>query len=147
MVSGVAPGAKIIPIRTGVSVITLISSFNLANAIEYAADRGAHIVSISMGGIFNWRLRQAVLFGHSIGVQVALEFHRRHASRVKGLVLICGSYGNPLDTFHDSTVLKRLFPLLRRFPKLAEGAYTLVVKVPGNDAVDKAKVTRTFRVK
>ena len=43
-VSGVAPGAKIIPIRTGVSVITLISSFNLANAIEYAADRGAHIV-------------------------------------------------------------------------------------------------------
>ncbi|SEM14959.1 Pimeloyl-ACP methyl ester carboxylesterase [Stigmatella aurantiaca] len=59
-------------------------------------------------------LRQAVLFGHSIGVQVALEFHRRHARRVKGLVLICGSYGNPLDTFHDSTVLKRLFPLLRR---------------------------------
>ena len=61
-VSGVAPGAKIIPIRTGVSVITRISSLNLANAIEYAADRGAHIVSISMGGFSNWRLRQAVLY-------------------------------------------------------------------------------------
>ncbi|MDC0707195.1 alpha/beta hydrolase [Stigmatella sp. ncwal1] len=59
-------------------------------------------------------IQQAVLFGHSIGVQVALEFHRRHARRVKGLVLICGSYGTPLDTFHDSTLLKRLFPLLRR---------------------------------
>ena len=69
-VSGVAPGAKIIPIRTGVSVITLISSFNLANAIEYAADHGAHIVSISMGGIFNWRLRQAVLYAQRRGVIV-----------------------------------------------------------------------------
>ncbi|WP_408890165.1 alpha/beta fold hydrolase [Myxococcus faecalis] len=59
-------------------------------------------------------MEKAVLFGHSMGVQVALEFHRRYASRVAGLVLICGSYGNPLDTFHDSNVLKKLFPSLRR---------------------------------
>ncbi|MCP3060093.1 alpha/beta hydrolase [Myxococcus sp. K38C18041901] len=59
-------------------------------------------------------MERAVLFGHSMGVQVALEFHRRYASRVAGLVLICGSYGNPLDTFHDSDVLKKLFPALRR---------------------------------
>jgi pimeloyl-ACP methyl ester carboxylesterase len=57
--------------------------------------------------------KQGVIFGHSMGVQVALEFHRRYAHRVRGLVLICGSYGNPLDTFHDSTYLKRIFPLLR----------------------------------
>ncbi|AKF81978.1 alpha/beta hydrolase [Myxococcus fulvus 124B02] len=59
-------------------------------------------------------MEKAVLFGHSMGVQVALEFHRRYASRVAGLVLLCGSYGNPLDTFHDSNVLKKLFPSLRR---------------------------------
>jgi pimeloyl-ACP methyl ester carboxylesterase len=59
-------------------------------------------------------MERAVLFGHSMGVQVALEFQRRYASRVCGLVLLCGSYGNPLDTFHDSTALKRLFPLIRR---------------------------------
>ncbi|HZI15873.1 MAG TPA: alpha/beta hydrolase [Myxococcus sp.] len=59
-------------------------------------------------------LEKAVVFGHSMGVQVALEFHRRYASRVRGLVLLCGSYGNPLDTFHDSNVLKRLFPLIRQ---------------------------------
>src|SRR5215218_2180122 len=51
-------------------------------------------------------LERAVLFGHSMGVQVVLEFHRRHPERVAGLVLVCGSYGNPLDTFHDSTYLK-----------------------------------------
>lgn len=65
-------------------------------------------------------MQDAVVFGHSMGVQVALEFHRRMSNRVKGLVLLCGSYGNPLDTFHDSTVLKTFFPyvhrLIERFP-------------------------------
>jgi len=68
-------------------------------------------------------IEQAVLFGHSMGVQVTLEFHRRHPERVAALVLVCGSYGNPLDTFHDSTYLKRAFPLIRRaverFPRPA----------------------------
>ncbi|MDY7232961.1 alpha/beta fold hydrolase [Hyalangium rubrum] len=68
-------------------------------------------------------VKQGIIFGHSMGVQVALEFHRRYAHRVRGLVLICGSYGNPLDTFHDSTYLKRVFPVLRhlveRYPARA----------------------------
>jgi hypothetical protein len=34
-----------------------------------------------------------------------------------------------------------------KLPKLGKGKYALVVKVPGNDDVAKAKVTRTFRVK
>ena len=58
-------------------------------------------------------IQQAVVFGHSMGVQVALEFHRRYPERVKGLVLVCGSYGTLLNTFHDGTLLKRLFPLIR----------------------------------
>jgi pimeloyl-ACP methyl ester carboxylesterase len=58
-------------------------------------------------------IQQAVLFGHSMGVQVALEFHRRFPKRVKGLVLVCGSYGSLLDTFHDGLLLKRLFPLIK----------------------------------
>lgn len=34
-----------------------------------------------------------------------------------------------------------------RLPRLTRGKYTLVVKVPGNDAVRSVKVTRTFRVR
>lgn len=68
-------------------------------------------------------MTQAVIFGHSMGVQVALEFHRRHAHRVTALVLVCGSYGNPLDTVHNGAALKATFPFLRRaverFPRLA----------------------------
>ena len=54
--------------------------------------------------------RQAVFFGHSMGVQVALEYHRRHPEHVQALVLICGSHGLPLDTFHDSKALKIILP-------------------------------------
>jgi len=53
---------------------------------------------------------QAVLLGHSMGVQVSLEHHRRHPEQVLGLALICGSHGLPLDTFHDSKALKIILP-------------------------------------
>lgn len=59
-------------------------------------------------------VKKAILFGHSMGVQVALEYQRRHPERVAGLVLLCGSYGKPLDTFHDTTLLKRALPFIRR---------------------------------
>lgn len=69
------------------------------------------------------QLDSAVLFGHSMGVQVCLEFHRRYPSRVKGLVLICGSYGTPLDTWHDHTLMRVAFPYFKaaveRVPELA----------------------------
>ena len=53
---------------------------------------------------------QAVLLGHSMGVQVALEHHRRRPEQVLGLVLLCGSHGLPLDTFHDNKALKIILP-------------------------------------
>jgi pimeloyl-ACP methyl ester carboxylesterase len=58
------------------------------------------------------RTSKAIFLGHSMGVQVALEYHRRHPEDVVGLVLICGSHGLPLDTFHDSKALKTIFPAL-----------------------------------
>jgi pimeloyl-ACP methyl ester carboxylesterase len=65
--------------------------------------------------------KQAVLLGHSMGVQVALEYHRRHPQDVLGLVLMCGSHGLPLDTFHDSKALKIMLPSMiaaaDRFPE------------------------------
>jgi pimeloyl-ACP methyl ester carboxylesterase len=40
------------------------------------------------------------------------EHHKRFPRQVLGLVLICGSHGLPLDTFHDSRMLKSVFPSL-----------------------------------
>jgi pimeloyl-ACP methyl ester carboxylesterase len=69
------------------------------------------------------RVKSAVIVGHSMGVQLALEFHRLHPGRTRGLVLVSGSPGHPLDTFHDTTLLRRALPSLRkgaeRFPRVA----------------------------
>lgn len=59
-------------------------------------------------------VEKAVVLGHSMGVQVLFEFHRRHPERVLGLVPICGAYGNALDTVHDDTKVKLAFPLVHR---------------------------------
>jgi pimeloyl-ACP methyl ester carboxylesterase len=56
---------------------------------------------------------RAVLVGHSMGVQVSLEAHRRAPSRVAGLVLALGSPAHPLETFHGSRALAQVFPLLK----------------------------------
>jgi pimeloyl-ACP methyl ester carboxylesterase len=69
------------------------------------------------------RVKSAVVVGHSMGVQLALEFHRLHPGRTRALALVSGSPGHPLDTFHDTTLLRRALPSLRRgaerFPRLA----------------------------
>jgi pimeloyl-ACP methyl ester carboxylesterase len=75
---------------------------------------------------------RAVLAGHSMGVQIVLEAHRRAPERVAGLVLVCGAPGRVLDTFHDSKVLKTVFPLARaffdRWPAIAAAGFRAVVK-------------------
>jgi len=58
-------------------------------------------------------VEKAVLAGHSMGVQVVLETYRRHRDRVAGMVLMCGSYGNPLRTFHGRRTLETLLPWMR----------------------------------
>ena len=69
---------------------------------------------------------QVVLCGHSLGVQVALETWKAAPERVAGLILICGSYGNPLRTFKGKDTLAELLPLVRatvsRLPRLV-GAF------------------------
>lgn len=68
----------------------------------------------------------AVLLGHSLGVQVCLETYRQDKKRIDGLVLICGSYRNPLKTFKGKETLGKLLPWLQaavgRLPRLV-GAF------------------------
>jgi pimeloyl-ACP methyl ester carboxylesterase len=67
-------------------------------------------------------LEQAVLAGHSMGVQVCLEGYRRYRDRVAGLVLMCGAYGNPLRTFRGRRTLEAALPWIsfgvNRAPRL-----------------------------
>jgi len=54
-----------------------------------------------------------LLIGHSMGVQTSLEAHRLAPDRVAGLVLVAGSYENPLRTFMGMPLLDAVFPFAK----------------------------------
>lgn len=60
-------------------------------------------------------VERAVLVGHSMGVQVALETYRRHRERVAALVLVCGAPSHPLKTFRGSAALEALLPRIQKW--------------------------------
>lgn len=55
-------------------------------------------------------IEHAVVAGHSMGTQVALETYRLAPERVDALALVCGSYGRITHTFHGSDALNQLLP-------------------------------------
>ncbi|QXC60436.1 alpha/beta hydrolase [Aquihabitans sp. G128] len=55
---------------------------------------------------------RALVVGHSMGVQTALEVYRQIPERVAGLVLLAGTYENPAKTFYGYSIGDKLFPLL-----------------------------------
>jgi pimeloyl-ACP methyl ester carboxylesterase len=69
-----------------------------------------------------------VLFGHSMGCQVALEAYRRRPEKVRGLVLLCGSFGNVTSTFHGIPVLELVLPklldLAQKAPDVVRAVWT-----------------------
>lgn len=62
------------------------------------------------GVVSELHLSDLVLLGHSMGVQVILEFFHRHPQRVRGLVPVCGSYENPLKEIFYLPLFDMLFP-------------------------------------
>lgn len=71
---------------------------------------------------------RAVLIGHSMGVQVALETYRRHASRVAGLVLVCGASSHPLRTFKGSAALEEMLPTIQKWIGRVPGVLNRVAR-------------------
>jgi len=65
-------------------------------------------------------LDRAVLMGHSMGVQVILDMAIHHPERILGLVPSCGSFGHPLDTFHNTDLMGRVLPYLRKMLKISQ---------------------------
>jgi pimeloyl-ACP methyl ester carboxylesterase len=57
-----------------------------------------------------------VLFGHSMGCQVALEAYRRYPEKIVGLVLICGSFGR----------ITKLIDLTLKAPHVARALWSRV---------------------
>ena len=68
-VCGVAPGAKVIPERVSPSVV-ILNQRRLADAIRHAANQGARVISISLGGLPSRYLDAAVDYAYGKNVIV-----------------------------------------------------------------------------
>lgn len=80
-----------------------------------------------------------VLFGHSMGCQVALEAYRLRPDGVRALVLICGSSGRITHTFKGTNLLAQWLPrFITRVDAHPEVARALWSRVPPEIAAKTA---------
>jgi pimeloyl-ACP methyl ester carboxylesterase len=80
-----------------------------------------------------------VLFGHSMGCQVALEGFRLRRERVRAVVLVCGSSGRITHTFKDTNVMAQLLPsVIERVDAYPEIARAIWSRVPPEVALQVA---------
>lgn len=86
------------------------------------------VVTDLEGVIERLELGPVVLLGHSMGVQVILEFYRHRPDLVCGLVPICGAPGRPADSFYGTDKLRPVFDhfikLVKRAPQVARVLWT-----------------------
>ena len=79
-------------------------------------------------------VREAVLMGWSMGVQVSLEALRRRPSLARALVLLNGTFGRPFHTLPGGVVAAHLVPrvlkVLRRFHRFSAQAMNTVAAWP-----------------
>lgn len=81
-VTGVAHQAKIMPLKV-LSKDGRGSVPGIANAIRYAADHGAHVINMSLGGPLPSRvLAKAIEYAHGKGVTTVCAAGNEHRSRV-----------------------------------------------------------------
>jgi pimeloyl-ACP methyl ester carboxylesterase len=85
---------------------------------------------------------EVVLVGHSLGTQVCLEAYRQRPERVRGLVLLCGSFGRVTHTFKGTDVLSSVLPNIQDFssrhPRLLRALWA---RVPVRAALKLAILT------
>jgi pimeloyl-ACP methyl ester carboxylesterase len=90
-------------------------------AVEDLADDLAAVLDDAL-------VERAIVVGHSMGVQVALEGYRRHPARVAGLVLLCGAPSHPLRTFRGAAQLEELMPTIQRWVQRVPGVVNRLTK-------------------
>ena len=75
-------------------------------------------------------LERALVVGHSMGVQTALEAYRTAPERVLGMALVAGTAENPTKSFYGYSIGDRLFPLgaaiMRVFPEVLSPAWQTI---------------------
>lgn len=93
------------------------------------------MIARDLGQLFDeLKLDQAVVLGHSMGVNVALDFARQFPERAKALILTNGTPNRPLDLLLGSNITEPAFDLFdkvqKRFPRVAREFWKLTGNNP-----------------
>lgn len=71
-----------------------------------------------------------VVFGHSMGTQVCLEEWKLFPKNLKGIVLLCGSFGHVTQSFRGVPILDAVLPkvtsIVEKQPDLARAIWTRI---------------------
>ena len=82
---------------------------------------------------------ECVIFGHSMGCQVALETFHLHPEKVRALVLICGTFGNVTKTIRGVPVVDMILPkILSMAEKNPDLVRALWSRIPTEMALNMA---------
>jgi pimeloyl-ACP methyl ester carboxylesterase len=85
----------------------------------------------------------AVIIGHSMGTQVALEEWHLYPKNVAGIVLVCGSFGKVTKSFRGMPILDMILPkLMDIVEKQPEIARALWSRIPPEVALKAALLAR-----
>lgn len=84
-----------------------------------------------------------IIIGHSMGTQVALEEWRRYPDKVKGIVLVCGSYGKVTQSFRGVPILDMILPklmdIVEKQPDIVRAIWS---RIPPEMAMKAALIAR-----
>jgi len=86
-------------------------------------------------------VQDAVFCGHSMGVNVVLEFYRRNPGRVKGMVLANGTAKRPLETLFRHNALQGGFQVLRKAYEKSPKLVSLFWKLQKGNPIARTLIT------
>lgn len=87
-------------------------------------------------------IKEAVLLGHSMGVNIVLEFFRQHPERAKALILANGTARRPLETLFHMNATEIGFKLLRKFYEISPQTFEKFWRAQSDNPITRQVVGR-----
>lgn len=87
------------------------------------------------------KIKDAVFLGHSMGVNVVLEFYRQQPERVAGMILANGTAKRPLETLFRHNSIQTLFHVITRLHKKAPELIELFWKLQKGNPIARSIIS------
>lgn len=86
-------------------------------------------------------IKDAVFLGHSMGVNVVLEFYRQQPERVAGMILANGTAKSPLETMFHNNLGQKGFGMLKKLYDFSPGIMRTIWDIQGRNPLGKSLVS------